>query len=117
MSPRVTERVAGALEALRTRRAPRSGAQRVAGAVTALGPKKWRLIGLAILFLFYALAWLEVTAGARVLVGPLVVVPVIVILVAAGNWLQSWLGIDRPSPKFTEREHHDETSAPDAERP
>ena len=70
----------------------------------------WRLTGLAFCLVAYGVAWLVEVAGARVLLAPLLVVPVLVVLIAGGNWLQQWLGIERPSPKFSQpvsREDHD----------
>ena len=87
---------------------PKREAWRVSGTVEALRPFKWRLAGLTIAAAFYALLWLAVVAGARGLVAPLLVVSVIAFLVAGGNWLQQWLGIERPSPKFAERAHDEE---------
>jgi hypothetical protein len=62
-------------------------------------------------------AWLAEVAGARVLLGPLVVIPVLVVLIAGGNWLQHWLGVERPSPKFTQPAPQKERGPTDAEQP
>jgi hypothetical protein len=62
-------------------------------------------------------AWLAEVAGARVLMAPLIVIPVLVVLIAGGNWLQQWLGIERPSPKFTVPAPRDEHEPRDAEQP
>ena len=66
-----------------------------------LGPIKWRLAGLAILALFYVGLWLCVMAGATGLVGVLITIPVLVLLIAGGNWLQNWLGVQRRAPQFS----------------
>ena len=42
-----------------------------------------------------------VAAGATSLEGVLITIPVIAVLVAGGNWLQHWLGIQRRSPQFS----------------
>jgi hypothetical protein len=77
----------------------------------------WRITGLACCLVGYGVAWLAEVAGARVLLGPLVVVPVLVVLIAGGNWLQHWLGVERPSPKFTQPAPREERGPTDAEQP
>jgi hypothetical protein len=84
VSRSVRERLGRTLLVLRG--APRRLATRAAHLRESLRPVAWRLTGLAVGLLFYALAWTAVIAA----------------LVAGGNWLQHWLGIERPSPKFTE---------------
>ena len=91
--------------------------QRATSALAPLRPMIWRLTGLAFGLVAYGIAWLAVVAGARVLVAPLIVIPVLVVLVAGGNWLQQWLGIERPSPKFTEPAPGDEHESTDTEQP
>jgi hypothetical protein len=76
----------------------------------------WRVTGVACILVAYGVAWVAEVAGAHVLLAPLVVVPALVVLIAGGNWLQQWLGIDRPSPRYTERARPDEHESPDAER-
>lgn len=61
----------------------------------------WRLVGVGLALFFYAALWVCVLAGARSLVAPLVVFPVIVLLIAGGNWLQHWLGIERRAQQFS----------------
>ena len=53
--------------------------------------------------------WVCVFAGWTVLSGPLIALPVIVVLVGAGNLFQGWLGIERRAPQFS-RPNHDATS-------
>lgn len=77
----------------------------------------WRTTGLVCCLVGYGVAWLAEVAGARALLAPLVIIPVLVFLIAGGNWLQQWLGIDRPSPKFTQPAPPDERESPDAKRP
>ena len=67
-----------------------------------LARAKWRLVGLVLALCFYALLWLVVVAGGTALVAPLIVVPVIALLVAGGNWLQHWLGITHSPPQYAE---------------
>jgi hypothetical protein len=62
---------------------------------------RWRLVGAALALLFYVGLWVLVAAGATSLAGPLITLPVIVALVAGGNWLQHWLGIQRRAPQFS----------------
>jgi hypothetical protein len=62
---------------------------------------RWRLVGCALGLLFYAGLWLCVVAGATGLEGALITIPAIVALVAGGNWLQHWLGVQRRAPQFS----------------
>ena len=75
----------------------------------------WRNTGLACCLVGYGVAWLAEVAGARALLAPLVVIPVLLVLLAGGNWLQHWLGIERPSPKFSEPAPRDEHEPTDTE--
>jgi len=75
----------------------------------------WRNTGLACCLVGYGVAWLAEVAGARALLAPLVVIPVLLVLLAGGNWLQHWLGIERPSPKFSEPAPCDEHESTDTE--
>ena len=70
----------------------------------------WRVTGAVLLFVVYVGTWFVAVAGASWLFAPLVLVPVFVVLIAGGNWLQQWLGITRPPPKFARpaREDPDE---------
>jgi hypothetical protein len=74
----------------------------------------WRIVGAALCLAAYGFGWVLVVAGAKVLIGPLVVVPVLVFLIAAGNWLQHWLGITRPAPKFRTPERQPDHADGDA---
>jgi hypothetical protein len=75
----------------------------------------WRNTGLACCLVGYGVAWLAEVAGARALLAPLVVIPVLLVLLAGGNWLQHWLGIERPSPTFSEPAPRDEHEPTDTE--
>lgn len=85
------------------------------GALGALGakvaPMRWRLVGVALVLAFYAGLWALVAAGATSLEGVLITFPVLVLLIAGGNWLQHWLGIQRRPPQFSgpsrDAEHDD----------
>jgi hypothetical protein len=77
----------------------------------------WRITGAVCCLAAYGVGWLAEVAGAHALLAPLVVVPALIVLIAGGNWLQQWLGIERPSPSFTQPERADEAPSPDAERP
>ena len=66
-----------------------------------LAPMRWRLVGAALGLVFYAGLWVLVAAGAANLEGVLITFPVIVLLIAGGNWLQHWLGISRRAPQFS----------------
>jgi hypothetical protein len=63
---------------------------------------RWRLVGVALGLAFYAGLWVCVAAGATGLRGLLITVPVLVLLVAGGNWLQHGLGIRRRAPQFSQ---------------
>jgi hypothetical protein len=69
--------------------------------VARLAPMRWRLVGCGLALLFYVGLWVLVAAGVTSLAGPLITIPVIVALVAGGNWLQHWLGIQRRAPQFS----------------
>jgi len=71
------------------------------GGVARIAEMKWRLVGVAIVGLFYLGLWMSVTAGATWLEGPLITIPVLVLLIAGGNWLQHWLGVQRRPPQFS----------------
>ncbi|HUD68612.1 MAG TPA: hypothetical protein VMQ40_00070 [Acidimicrobiales bacterium] len=75
----------------------------------------WRNTGLACCLVGYGVGWLAEVAGARALLAPLVVIPVLLVLLAGGNWLQHWLGIERASPKFSEPAPRDEHESTDTE--
>ena len=77
----------------------------------------WRLTGLVFGLLAYGALWLTELAGAHVLLAPLIVFPVLLFLVAGGNWLQHWLGIERPSPTFSAPARPEERDAADTEKP
>jgi hypothetical protein len=81
-----------------------------------LAPVRWRLVGIAIGALFYLGLWVCVAAGATGLEGLLVTIPVLVVLIAGGNWLQHWLGVQRRAPQFSRpgavAEHGDESTPP-----
>jgi hypothetical protein len=80
-----------------------------------VGEVKWRLVGLALGLCFYAALWVGVAAGATGLEGVLITVPVLVLLIAGGNWLQHWLGVQRRPPQFARPgtgERHDDDAAP-----
>jgi hypothetical protein len=66
-------------------------------------PRKWRLVGAMLVLLVYGALWVGYAAGATMLLSPLVVAPAIVVLVAAGNLLQGWLGIGHRAPQFAQR--------------
>jgi hypothetical protein len=68
-----------------------------------MAPMRWRLVGTALALAFYAGLWVLVAAGATSLEGVLITFPVIVALIAGGNWLQHWLGIQRRAPQFSGR--------------
>jgi hypothetical protein len=74
-----------------------------------LAPYKWRIVGCALGFALYVMLWVCVFAGWTVLAGPLIALPVIVVLVGAGNLFQGWLGVERPAPRFS-RPTHDATN-------
>jgi hypothetical protein len=71
-------------------------------------PRKWRLVGVMLGLTLYGALWICYTAGATALLGPLVVAPAIVVLVAAGNLLQGWLGIGHRAPQFAHRADDDQ---------
>jgi hypothetical protein len=79
---------------------------------------KWRVVGAVLLALVYAGLWVlaigGASDGASALVGPLVTLPVLVLLIAAGNWFQHWTGIRREGPKFARpaAEHDTPRDAP-----
>jgi hypothetical protein len=80
-----------------------------------VAPMRWRLLGAALAVAFYAGLWVLVAAGATSLEGVLITFPVIVALIAGGNWLQHWLGIQRRAPQFSgpsDVEHEDGPSSP-----
>ena len=87
-------------------RRSRRGSPRCAGASSAR-PSHSRV---------YAGLWVLVAAGATSLEGVLVTFPVIAVLIAGGNWLQHWLGIQRRAPQFSGRagdaEHERRAPAP-----
>lgn len=60
----------------------------------------------------YVVLWALAFAGARSLVEPLIIPLVLVILVAAGVWLQRTLGIEPRKPNF-----HEPDESPGEERP
>jgi hypothetical protein len=75
--------------------------------VLALGrwtaPRKWRLVGVMLGLLAYGLLWVLYAAGATMLLALLVVAPTLIVLIAAGNLLQGWLGISHRAPQFAQR--------------
>jgi hypothetical protein len=82
-----------------------------------LAPYRWRLVGVALGLLVYGLLLIVATGPAHgvrqseeqaALLGLLITVPVLVLLVAGGNWLQHWLGIHRRPPQFAEPPREDE---------
>jgi hypothetical protein len=73
-----------------------------------LAPYRWRLVGLALCVLAYGLVWIAVVAGATPMLGILVTIPALLVLIAGGNWLQSWLGIKRRPPQFARPAREDE---------
>lgn len=48
----------------------------------------------------YAFLWVIALHGARQLIGPLTVPPVLALLVAVGVWLDRLIGLKPRSPKF-----------------
>jgi hypothetical protein len=94
---------------VRARRAPGTPRPRgpLARGVIAVGawtrPRTWRLIGLMLLLLFYGAGWIIYAAGATWMLGLLVTGPAILVLVAAGNLMQDWLGIRHRPPQFADR--------------
>jgi protein-S-isoprenylcysteine O-methyltransferase Ste14 len=81
---------------------PREGAGVVAHRTVArIAEMKWRLVGVAVVALFYVGLWVSVAAGASWLEAPLITIPVLVLLIAGGNWLQHWLGVLRRAPQFS----------------
>ncbi len=77
--------------------------------LASLAPYRWRIVGCALGFTFYAVLWVCVFAGWTVLAGPLIALPVIAVLVGAGNLFQDWLGVERRAPQFS-RPNHDATN-------
>jgi hypothetical protein len=73
---------------------------------------KWRLLGVAIVACFYVGLWICVDAGATWLEAPLLTIPVLVLLIAGGNWLQHWLGVTRRAPQFSRPRTDDGGEAP-----
>ncbi len=88
----------------------------VAANAARVAPMRRRLGGAALALAFYAGLWVLVAAGASSLEGVLITLPVIVALIAGGNWLQHWLGIERRAPQFSgpagDAEHDDGASSP-----
>jgi len=68
-----------------------------------LARMRWRLVGVALAVAFYAVLWVCVAAGETGLRGALITVPVLVLLIAGGNWLQHGIGIERRAPQFSRR--------------
>ena len=91
----------GARAITAARRAAVRGRAAAASVVAVLAPIKWRLAGIAIGALFYVGLWLAVAAGATWLEDVLVTIPALVLLIAGGNWLQHWLGVQRRAPQFS----------------
>ncbi len=75
---------------------------------------RWRLVGVALALAFYAALWVLVGGGAASLESVVITFPVIVALIAGGNWLQHWLGIERRAPQFSgpPRDDDDDGTAP-----
>jgi hypothetical protein len=85
--------------------------------VATLGPYRWRLTGLALGAVAYAGLFVVALAGSRALADVLIALPVLVFLVAGGNYLQHWLGIRRPSPRFAPPPRRPDSSEGDAGDP
>lgn len=90
---------------------------RVGGHVAAFRARDitWRLVGVVVGVLAYAGAWVLVAAGATSLEPLLVTFPIIVVLIAAGNYLQHWLGITRRPPRFAEPDRARRLAPPEEE--
>ncbi len=88
----------------------------MAASLRSLAPYKWRLTGAVLGVLAYAFLVVVAIAGASPLAQALIALPVIAALIAGGNYLQQWLGITRPAPKFARpARKEDATEGRDAE--
>jgi hypothetical protein len=67
-----------------------------------------------LVLVLYGALWVGYAAGATALLSPLVVAPALVVLVAAGNLLQGWLGIGHRAPQFARPNRADDEQGDEA---
>jgi|GEM_PF-857769 len=61
---------------------------------------RWTRVGLIGGVVFFAFILVVIAAGNSPLQAPLIALVALLVLVAGGNWLNSWLGIKRKAQEF-----------------
>jgi uncharacterized protein (DUF2062 family) len=60
----------------------------------------WTKLTIVVGIALYVGLWVIAANGATSLVGPLAVPPILLVLVAGGNWLGHFMGVSSKPPKF-----------------
>lgn len=86
---------------------PRTPSQVLDRVARAVRPRRWRLVGLSLCLLAYALLWLLEQNAANPalhtqLFGLVVTIPALLVLLAAFNLLGDWMGVKHRAPQFRE---------------